>query len=168
VPFVYDLVNHAGRPPRPAVDLAPGGAFEGELREFPRALELVLPDESRRALDGEVVERAGGRWRLPSVQGATTARAGLYRVAAEGAGELLFAVRVDPAESRLERLGAGELEGLHPALVEVRPEADEGDRGDAEDGRGELWRGLALAALLFLVGESLWGAFVGRRRRILP
>jgi hypothetical protein len=52
--------------------------------------------------------------------------------------------------------------------VEVRPEADEGDRGDAEDGRGELWRGLALAALLFLVGESLWGAFVGRRRRILP
>ncbi len=168
VPFVYDLVGHAGRPPRPAVDLAPGEAFEGELRAFPRAVELVLPDESRRPVDGEVTELSGGRWRLPAVDGAATSRAGLYRVAAEGAGELLFAVGVAPTESRLERLTGPELEGLHPALELAEPE-EEGDAdGGPEDGRGELWRGLALAALLLLAAESLWGAFVGRRRRVLP
>jgi hypothetical protein len=30
--------------------------------------------------------------------------------------------------------------------------------------RGELWRGIALACLAALVLESLWAAWIGRRR----
>lgn len=168
VPFVYDLVAHAGRPARPAVELAPGEAFEGELRAFPRSVELVLPDESRRRIDGEVTELPGGRWRLPRVDGPATARVGLHRVVAEGAGELLFAVGLDAEESELERMTPAELEALHPAIELAAAEEAEDDGEQAADGRGELWRGLALAALLLLTAESLWGAFVGRRRRVLP
>ena len=36
---------------------------------------------------------------------------------------------------------------------------------EAAPRQGELWRWLALAALLFLVAESLWGAWIGTRRR---
>jgi len=43
---------------------------------------------------------------------------------------------------------------------------DAGDRG-VDPGRfqrGELWRGIALACLAALVCETLWAAWIGRRR----
>lgn len=165
VPFVYDFVRHAGIPAAPPNRLAPGDAFHAELDSFPRRIELVLPGATRRQIDAEAVEVTGARWRLPPIEGADTARAGGYRIVTEGAGELAFAVQIAPEESRLERLGPGELGGLHEALALL--DASEGD--DAPGGlppqRGELWRGLALFALLALVGESLWSAWIGRRRK---
>lgn len=164
VPFVYDFVRYAGIPEAAPNRLEPGGAFVAEVSSFPRSIELVLPGDMRRTIDTEAVEVTKNRWRLPLIEGSDTARAGLYRVKTEGAGELAFAVQIAPRESRLERLDAGELEGMHEALRlhEV------GEPGDERDGlpprRGELWRGLALAALLALVGESLWSAWLGRRR----
>ena len=164
VPFVYDVVRYAGAPERAGTSLSPGDAFAAEVERFPRAIE---PDESRRVLDAEAVEVTGTRWRLPTIDGASTARAGLYRLEIEGAGSLAFAVQTTPEESRLARLGPGELEGLHESFRLIEPESeDAGDEGLPQS-RGELWRGLALAALLLLVGESLWSAWIGRRRRVV-
>jgi hypothetical protein len=52
-------------------------------------------------------------------------------------------------------------------LTYVAAGQEEGEDGGAELGnRGELWRWLALAALLAVVGESLWGAWLGHKRRL--
>lgn len=167
VPFVYDIVRYAGTPPRPETTLTPGGSFAAEVERFPRSIELVLPDESRRTIDAEAVEVNGSRWRLPAIEGASTARAGLYQIETEGAGSLAFAVQVAPDESQLARLGPGELEGLHESFRLIEAESEDKNEAGLPQSRGELWRGLALAALLFLIGESLWSAWIGRRRRIV-
>jgi hypothetical protein len=165
VPFVYDFVRHAGLPAAPPNRLKPGDAFAAEVDSFPRRIELVLPGDTRRLINAEAVEVSGDRWRLPTVEGEDTARAGAYRIVTEGAGELAFAVQIAPEESRLARLGPGELDAMHGALALF----DARHGGEAAGGlpprRGELWRGLALAALLALVAESLWSALLGRRRK---
>ena len=88
-----------------------------------------------------------------------------------GAGEppIAFAVQLDPVESNLLRMPPEELEALHPALAVLGPEAApaEDDAGGEDPTRGELWRWMAAACLLFLVLESLWGAWIGHRRRLV-
>lgn len=165
VPFVYDLVRYAGTPEMPDATLAPGEAFAAELRDFPRGIELVLPGDTRRTIDAEAQEVGGNRWRLPTIEGPDTARAGLYRLKTEGAGELAFAVQIPPAESRLARLDGGELEGLHSVLRHHELGQESQDDSGLPPRRGELWRGLALFVLFALVAESLWSAWIGRRRK---
>lgn len=165
VPFVYDFVRFAGTPEAPSGSLEPGDAFIAEVRSFPRAVELIMPGDGRRVIDTEPVEVPGNRWLLPTIEGPDTARAGLYRLKTEGAGELAFAVQIPEVESRLARLSPEELEGLHSALKA----REFGQESTSEDGlpprRGELWRGLALFVLFALVAESLWSAWIGRRRK---
>jgi len=78
-----------------------------------------------------------------------------------------FAVHFDARESDLARLAPGELAELHPVLVAAgaRPDRaaaqEEGDRA-----QGELWRLLAGLCLAALVAESLWAAWIGRRRAL--
>ena len=136
------------------------------MSTFPRGLELIRPDGSRRALDGEAVDLGEGRrWRLPAVDGKETMRAGIYRIGMESARPLSFAVQLDPREGDLDRLSARELEGTHRALVALEPggQARAGDEGTRPE-RGELWRPLAIGCLIALVLETLWAAFLGRRR----
>lgn len=167
VPLVHELVRYLGASSAPPLNLAPGSGVTSELSRFPRRAELVRPDGTRRAIEGEIVEVGRDRWRLPAIDGADTERTGAYRIETEGAGEVLFAVQLEPAEGDLERIAPGELAELHPALKPWSP-ADEG--GDEDDGlprRGELWRWLAGACLLALVAETLWAAWIGHRRRRL-
>jgi hypothetical protein len=164
VPFVYDFVRSAGTPPTPEATLAPGETYTTEVQTFPRGIELVLPDDTRRTID-EVPEEVGGnRWRLPSIEGTDTSIAGLYRLRTEGAGEYAFAVQVVREESQLARLTATELEGLHRVLKPLELGQDQGKENGLPPRRGELWRSLALIALFALVAESLWSAWIGRRR----
>jgi hypothetical protein len=100
------------------------------------------------------------------VPGREVEAAGLYRVETEGAGSLAFAVLIDPAEGDLDRLSLDELAGVHPALVPLHGGDGEDARGEDAPRRGELWRPVAAACLAFLVLESLWGAWIGRRRRV--
>ena len=59
-----------------------------------------------------------------------------------------------------------EVEAIHPALRVAAVDAAGSEAStEAAPRRGELWRWLALSALLFLVAESLWGAWIGSRRR---
>lgn len=166
VPFVHELMRYAGRRRTQDRNLEPGEALSLEVAAFPRSPELVRPDQTRRPIEGEAVEVGRGRWRLPLLRSDDTRRTGLYRVEIEGSEDQAFAVQAPPLEGDLERLGAGELEGLHAALRYVDPKA-RGASGAADEvpDRGELWRRLALLALLALVGESLWGAWIGFRRR---
>lgn len=166
VPFVYDLVRDAGRLERPAHSIAPGGSFAAEVSDFPRSMELITPSDSRMTIDAEATELSRGRWQLPVIDGNSTARAGLYEIKTEGAGSQLFAVQLPTAESVLDRLSPGELEGIHSSLELVSNTNADREGDGLPGGRGELWRGLAMAALAALIAESLWSAWIGRRRRI--
>ncbi|MFT7486496.1 MAG: hypothetical protein ACI9F9_002351 [Candidatus Paceibacteria bacterium] len=166
VPFVYDLVRDAGRADRPSHAIAPGGTFITQVTSFPRSMELVTPEDARRTIDADAVELDSGNWQLPAITGNATARTGLYKISTDGAGEHLFAVQLPARESALERLTAIELEAIHPGLEALSKEAATATSNGLPAGRGELWRSLAMLALLALVGESLWSAWIGRRRRV--
>jgi hypothetical protein len=162
VPLVHEWLRHAARTTPPARNVEVGAPLIAEVRAFPRAPMLVAPDGTRRALDVEPRVEGPGLWSL-SVLGATP-RAGAYQLALEGAPAELFAVGLDALESDLDRLAPGELSGMHRAWA-LASEA-EGDSDDAPaPTQGEVWRLLAWMCFAALCGETLWAAWVGRRRR---
>ncbi|MFN0007094.1 MAG: BatA domain-containing protein [Planctomycetota bacterium] len=171
VPLAHELLRYAARPAGPERNLGPGEPFQAEAAAFPRVLALTKPDGSRAALDGVAEELPGGRWRLPAVPGQDTEHAGLYSIEVDGttsrAGTIAFAVRLDPDEGDLERILPDELSSLHPALVAVTSDDDGETPSDPDElQRGELWRGIAIACFVALVLESLWAAWIGRRRSV--
>ncbi len=169
VPLVHELLRHAHVRDGAPRNVGIGAPLAAELAAFPRSMTLVRPDGTRRAIDGQPEELPGGRWRLPSVPGRETERSGLYRIETETAGTLAFAVGIDPLEGDLGRLSTAELGKVHPSLVALRGPDEEAASTDPDAARrGELWRFVALACLAFLVLESLWAAWIGRRRRVGP
>lgn len=166
VPFVFDLVRTAGTPSSPPHLLRPGESLSAEVRTFPRRVELVVPEGARLPLADEPRELTPSRWLLPRIGEELTERVGLYRLLSAEAPLFSFAVQLDPEESDLDRLSPGELESLHPVYAVSAPDEDEATQGDNLPRRGELWRWLALACLAALVSESLWAAWIGRRRRV--
>jgi len=167
VPLVHELVRHAARREFAPRNVAPGEPLTAEVTQFPRSLELARPDGTRRPLDGAAQDLGEGRrWRLPAVPGKETERAGLYRILAEGAAPLSFAVQLDAREGDLDRLDPRELSALHRALVPLEQAQAGGSAAEQRPERGELWRGLAWAALALLMFETLWAAFLGRRREV--
>jgi hypothetical protein len=134
--------------------------------DFPRDAALVRPSGGQQPIEGDAIERADQRWTLPRLSGALFDEAGVYEVRAQGVRAQPIAVQLDPRESDLARATPAEVEAIHPALVVVEATAD-GERNEAaanQPRRGEIWRWLAMAALAFLVFESLLGAYIGRRR----
>ncbi len=162
VPLVHELLRYAGRPRASARNVGVGQPLRAEVTAFPRELKLVRPDGSRRLLDAEPQSAGANVWSLPTVT--ETDRAGLYTIETVGAGEIAFAVQVDPDEGDLDRLGAAELDALHPALRLVARDAQSASTAPEAPDRGELWRWLAGACLVALVLESLWAAWIGRSR----
>lgn len=167
VPFVHELVRTAATTAEAAWNLAPREAFTAEVDSFPRRIEWIGPDgEGHKSIEGEAEELPGGRWRLPAIEPDLLARAGLYRLEAEGAEDVLVAVRLDAAEGDLSRITPEALNAIHHALAPYDPSGTGSQDSGGIGQKGELWRGLALAALLALIGESLFGAWIGYRRRI--
>ena len=167
VPLVHELLRHAAYTETTARNVSPGEPLSAEVQAFPRNPQLVRPDGSRRALEGEP-ERAGtGTWKLPVVPGKETEHVGAYKIEMEGAPALHFAVQLDPLEGDLDRFSPTELDGLHPAFTTLRSGTNE-HRGEdrATPQRGELWRWLALGCLIALVLESLWAAWIGMKRSV--
>ena len=111
------------------------------------------------------MERADQRWALPLLPGAFFSEAGVYEVRSQGAPAEPIAVQLEIGESDLARATPAEVEAIHPALVvaELNPDG-ESTAAAVQPRRGEIWRWLAIAALAFLVVESLFGAYIGRRR----
>lgn len=167
VPFVHELLRYARSGADAPRNLSLGTALVAEVGTFPRGAALVRPDGSKRALDGEPTATSGNRWKLPPVSGRDVERSGLYRIETEGAGTLAFALQIDALEGDLDRLSLDELGSVHPALVAVDGENTSRSDSDPEaNRRGELWRIVAALCLAFLVLESLWGAWIGNRRRV--
>jgi len=164
VPFIHELVRYAASPVRPEYNVEVGGRLVAEVSSFPRGVSVVRPDGSRRNLDGEPAPIGPLTWRLPAVT--DTERAGLYRLEIEGAESIPFSVRIDPEEGDLDRLSRDEVVALHPAMVPVSAGERAVERDEDAARRGELWRLLAALALAALVGESLWAAWLGWKRRI--
>lgn len=164
VPLVHEWLRYAASAEEPSRNVAPGTPLAAETTQFPRNLVLVRPDGTRRPLDGEALADTGGRWKLPPVPGKDTETAGLYRIEMDGGRAISFAVDVDPAEGDLERVSIADLRAM-PAIRAPDEEATNGDT-QRPDARGELWRPLAIAALLALIGESLWAAWLGRKRSV--
>lgn len=167
VPLVLELVQHLGaRRPEPR-NVAVGEGVTVTVDAFPRNAQLILPGGAQRPLEGDPEERDDRRWDLPPIEGAQLDRAGVYTVRAEELVPAPIAVVLDARESDLARATAAEVEAIHPALVVARPGDGEDAPVDTGGGpaQGELWRWLALGALAFLTFESLWGAYIGNRRR---
>ena len=166
VPLAHEWMRYAGTRRAAQRTVGVGEPVGLVVASFPHAPELVRPDQTRRPLTGDVLETPDGRWRLPEIGPNETQRVGLYEVRQESGPVEPFAVQLDPAEGQLERLLPSELPGLHPAF---RPTTPDERREDGESGpaRGEIWRTLALVALASLVLESLWAAWIGRRRRTI-
>jgi hypothetical protein len=164
VPLVHEWFRYAATPATPPRNLPVGSALVAEVESFPRTPSLVLPDGSRRALEGEPQALGPGLWRLAAL--GATEQAGVYRVEFDGAPPQPFAAQVDAAEGDLERCTPTELAALHPALVLVGRDSDADRRGDEQRAsEGEIWRGVAIACFAALVLETLWAAWLGRRRR---
>ena len=148
----------------PTRNLELTGPLIAEVGVFPRQPELVSPDGARHPLDGESESLGGGLWRLPVTEGPF--EPGIWRVELDGGRKTLaFAVRAPVIEGDLARASASEISAMHPALEVKGPEAD-GREETSGAPRGELWRWLALLCLVCLVSESLWGAWLGFKRRI--
>lgn len=170
VPLMHDLLRYAGRP-----DVAPrntklGLAMHLEVPQFPRQLSLVKPDGSTRSLDGDPEELPSGKWLLPATQ--PVDQVGLWKVelgarSSDSKTAAAFAVQFPPQEGDMERIPPTELAGVHPVWLPLDPELESSDREQTSQPRsGELWRGFARLCLAFLILESLWGAWIGRRRTV--
>lgn len=165
VPLSHEWLRYAGARREPPRVVAPGAPISLIVDTYPRLPELKMPGGGRYAIEGDVLELGDGRWRLPEVPGQRTERAGLYAVDVDGGLSEPFAVQLDAREGDLERLSAGELSDLHPALSILEGGSHRDGSTPLGPQRGELWRLLASLCLAFLVGESLWGAWIGQRRR---
>ncbi|MDG1983933.1 MAG: BatA domain-containing protein [Planctomycetota bacterium] len=166
VPLVLELVQDLGSRFQQERNLSVGSGIELVVESFPRAASLISPSGAQRPIEGDSTERPDRRWSLPMLDGSWMESVGVYSVRAEGARAEPVAVQFDAREGDLKRATALEVEAIHPALRVATISNDDGAAAPAAaPKRGELWRWLALATLLFLVAESLWGAWIGSRRR---
>ena len=167
VPLVLELVQDLGARFQQERNLAVGSGIELVVDSFPRAATLISPSGAQRPIEGDSTERPDRRWALPMLDGSWMDSVGVYTVRTEGGRTQPVAVQLDARESDLARATALEVEAIHPALrvATVNTEGGEVEASIAPR-QGELWRWLALAALIFLVAESLWGAWIGTRRRV--
>ncbi|MSR62282.1 MAG: hypothetical protein EXS08_07545 [Planctomycetes bacterium] len=164
IPLVHELLRSGARNLGPPRATPVGGALELELASFPRGATLVRPDGSRTPLDREPKEIGPDLWRLGPI--GPLYRAGLWRVETEGALPLALASQLESREGDLERLAADELEALHPTWRFHQSGQDGTGSEENLHERGEVWRQLAALALLLLVFETLWAAWIGRGRRL--
>jgi hypothetical protein len=165
IPLFHELVRRAGTGQVPQRNAAVGSALEVEVESFPRQAVVVRPDGTRRPIDGEPLEVREGRWRLPPF--GTLDHAGLWRIEAESMAPVALACRMDPTEGDLEHLLPQELENAHRAWRIFQPGSAAAESDEPELDRGETWRWFAAAALLMLVLETLWAAWIGRERRLV-
>lgn len=163
VPFVHELIRHAGQPRVRTRNIGVGEMMTLEVEHFPRSAQINRPDGTSRTLDGTPEELPGELWRLPPLPLAD--QAGLWSVELDSE-TVSYSVQFDSEEGDLSRLSASELGALHPTLVAIAPSNSESKGNEGEHNRsGELWRGFARACLIALILESLWAGFIGRRRR---
>ncbi|MEX1026127.1 MAG: BatA domain-containing protein [Planctomycetota bacterium] len=165
VPLVHEWFRHAGRPAPRASTVALGRALSTEFARFPREAVLVLPSGDRRRIDAPPRDLGDGRWRLDLVD--TTDQKGVWRLEQQAAPTQAFVVEADHSEGDLDRMEAAEIEAFHPALqlASFEPGTDVIEQDDAS--RGELWRWLAALALGALIAETLWSAWIGRKRSVV-
>jgi len=164
IPLVHELFRSGARNLGPPRATPVGGALELELASFPRGATLVRPDGSRATLDREPKEVGPDLWRLGPI--GPLDRAGLWRVETEGALPIALASQLESREGDLERLSSDELEALHPTWRFHQAGQDGTSEEEDLHERGEVWRQFAALALILLVLETLWAAWIGRGRRL--
>lgn len=166
VPLMLELLQNLRTAEDGARTVGVGDDVTVVVDDFPRGAALVRPSGGQQPIDGDAVELPDKRWGLPRLPGDLFAEVGVYEVRTEAGLSEPIAVQLAAGESDLARATAAEIEAIHPALVvaELAPDGSAAETAANQPRRGEIWRWLAMAALLFLVGESLFGAYIGRRR----
>ncbi|QDV08580.1 hypothetical protein Poly30_41330 [Planctomycetes bacterium Poly30] len=166
VPLVLELLQNLRARDEGKRTVSVGEDVTVIVNEFPREAALVRPSGGQQPIEGDATERPDQRWALPRLPGAWLNEVGVYELRAQGVRPQPIAVQFETSESDLARATPAEVEAIHPALIVAEVTAEGDRRADAasQPRNGEIWRWLAMAALLFLVFESLFGAYIGRRR----
>ena len=166
VPLVLELLQNLRSREDGVRTVGVGDDVTVIVDEFPRDASLVRPSGGQQRIEGDALERADQRWTLPPLSGSLFSEVGVFEVRSQGALSEPIAVQLVGTESDLARATPAEVEAVHPALVvaELTSDGSSTDSAASKPRRGEIWRWLAMAALLFLVFESLFGAYIGRRR----
>jgi hypothetical protein len=181
VPLIHELVYYLSNPGRPDLNALPGPDITLRLsarkvskgREEETPVDVFGPDAGR--IKGRIISGSDGAVvRMDGLQ-----RPGLYSIALPDAfkdacrevlsadGSVSFAVAQDIAESRMQPLGAADLDLVRKFARLTQP-------GTADETRQilsgktfgkELWRFLALAALLALLIETGLTRWIAVRRR---
>lgn len=182
VPLIHELVYFLAAPTlvsaniRPGAEWALSGPFPAEAAatQVPGDVTVVMPSGASRA----VTPRREGRQCV--VRFSETREPGLYRmrlppplaglsgVASNGVPEVLFAVTPQPEESALDPLTDADLTAIRNHVELFTPKQfDELLMAFTGKVPGqELWRILALCALLTLVAESVMTRWIVQRRQL--
>jgi hypothetical protein len=149
VPLLYSLLDQTGAAPPLPIQYQVGDA-----------LPLLLPAESLTTPDGSTVSLAKDATNFSS-----TLTPGIYRI---GSPPQLFAVNLDPAESRTAPLPSDELERLgaprsNPTTSRTSESASKVRlKYDELESRQKLWRWIILATLAILIFESWLAGYTAR------
>ncbi|MEZ6005917.1 MAG: BatA domain-containing protein [Planctomycetota bacterium] len=165
IPLVFEWLRYAARADITTRSIEPGDSIRLEVDAFPRNPELERPDGSRRMLEGDPIALGGDRYALPSIPPEDTRAVGLYQVHVEGGRSVPFAAVLDPREGDLARVTTNEQGDLHPALSLQQTSGPAANPVQSTQS-GEIWRSLAWIALICLAAESLWAAWLGRKRSV--
>jgi hypothetical protein len=170
---VREAVRGSARPTRLANTVTAGEPMRRAIRSDQPVTNARLNapgGDEPRALSVVPLPESPGEGGAPSVEVRVpdTRRAGLYRIAwdegALGTRQDSYAANPDPRESALERIAATELKSkLEPLAVDVVV-ARSDDAGLFSPTGREIWRDLAGALLVLLIGESIFATWSGRSR----
>jgi hypothetical protein len=172
IPLLHQSVLWLTMPETDPYNILVGRPLVAVSRLLPRDVSVVLPVSaggSKRAVAGDARQIEEGRFVLPPFL--DTERSGIYRLESEverlgvaGKEPFLFAVNVDPEEGVLTYLPGEQLKLRLPG-AQVTSELPTDIVLSKDRNRGEVGPQALYLVLLFLVGEALMAAWVGRRRR---
>jgi hypothetical protein len=169
---VREAVRGSARPTSMANTVTAGERMRRVVRSNHPASNVRLNPpgggEPRLLTATPVAEDPGDRAPAVAIEVPDTRQPGLYRVSWDegplGNQQDAYAANPDPRESALERIPADQVKSLFgPLDVEIASAKAGGAALFSPTGR-EIWRDLACALFVLLIGESIFATWAGRSR----
>jgi hypothetical protein len=169
---VREAVRGSARPTSMANTVTAGERMRRVVRSDQPVTNVRLSPpgggEPRSLAAAPVAEDPGDRAPAVAIEVPDTRQPGLYRISWDegplGTQQDGYAANPDPRESSLERIAADDVKKLlEPLTVEIASAKAGGTALFSPTGR-EIWRDLACALFVLLIGESIFATWAGRSR----